>query len=364
MGLVNIWEAARSAGLADKTLRRAVKDGTLKAQPRARPNDRIMIDVDDLNAYLRNTRGVQVEQVKAEPAPVVEEQPRLTKDQIKISVLEDKVIECLLALKHMEERLQKLEESRHDVQTVEDKRSQDVEQRMQGIEKRLQALEKAQATIPGQSVQGGQAQVVDASAQPVKEKPRLDASSYQDEWRITGDGTLRYHDIDGSRTRNQLDTYVRRSPKTKWELHPPMFTPSSGLATEVTQGLPDGVRKQLKLSTGEMITFREDFTQPDLVGYHCEATHRDVEASLWVIPHRESEQGTYMIGQRRWGKTNPIGREGPKQVKRAQTLLATLEDRTRLEMRKAGWVEVGQSDDPTPVTLWRLPSAPGRMSDA
>lgn len=91
MSLINIAEAARVAGCSDKTLRRAIDEGKLKVQPRKVPNHPIMVDVEDLQAYLAERRGVQVEvmEVKVSPLPVKEKPSRSGSD----SALVDRITE-------------------------------------------------------------------------------------------------------------------------------------------------------------------------------------------------------------------------------------------------------------------------------
>jgi hypothetical protein len=177
--------------------------------------------------------------------------------------------------------------------------------------------------------------------------------TYEGEWTITGaGGQVVYHDPDAQHARRRLDTLVTNDRTQRWQLHTPHFTPSSGIATEITTNLPNDVHKRLVLSTGETIDFLQDFTVPGLPGYVCRANHKDVKAELTVYPYEYS--GDYSLTQTQWGKISNVGREGPKQAKRAQYLLATLIDRTEGEMRKAGWVESGMRDDVSPARpLWR-----------
>ena len=355
MEYITIQEATRAIGCSDKTLRRAIEEGKLKVQPRERHNQPIIIAVDDLNAYIMSRRGVQVEPVA--PVRLQDDQPAI-KDATKMAVLEEKVSECLLTIKRLEERIQELETTRHPVQTEElDTRYLhqdfllDFEQRMQGIEKQLEQLEKDQAhdlstfhtrleridakmdsqhelVVSGQFVQPDQSE----SAQtPVMEAP-------DDEWRITGNGIVRYHDTDPARARRRLDTFMSNEPGTKWQLHRPVFTPSKSTAVEITEDLPSGISKQIVLTSGESLVFLQDFNQPRQAGYFCEATHRDVKASLAVLPV-EGTHG-YAIRQPMWDKVSPMGKLGKNQEKRAQTLLATLEAHVREEMQKANWTEV------------------------
>jgi len=379
MEYVTLPEAMRRAGVSEKTLRRAIVDGVLSAQPRQYHNQPIMLAVEDLEKYIQS-RGIRPSR---EVAPVVSDVPVQatkvdTRSQAKIEVLEEKVIECLVTVKRLEERVQGLTSGGvqvDDLTEVLDRRYLhqdfvlDFEQRVQAIEKQLRELEAANDPLKEQreaffARPGVQALVEremkrleeesSASSQDVQAPSTIQAPSYEGEWTITGaNDAVVFHDADPQRARRRLETLASNSPSTRYHLHRPVFTPSSGLATEVTEGLPEGAYKQLKLSTGEVITFRDDFNTPLLVCYRCEAVHKDVDASLEVIPHRHSGEVAYTIGRTKWGKTNPVGREGPKQTKRAQTLLATLEDRTRRELLRAGWAEVGQTDEQTPVTLWR-----------
>lgn len=362
MEYVTLPEAMRRAGVSEKTLRRAIVDGTLTAQPRQYHNQPIMLAVEDLEKYIK-ARGIRPSR---EVAPVVSDVPVQptkpdTRSQAKIEVLEEKVIECLVTIKRLEERVHRLETVEPPAIDDMDRRylSQDFlldfEQRAQAIEKRLQGLEAGGPLPDMREVDALFERNPGLQTLVEREKERMEAKGpgvfYEGEWTITGpnDGVV-FHDADPQRARRRLETLATNSPGTRYSLHRPVFTPSSGLATEVTEGLPQGAYKQLKLSTGEVITFRENFNTPLLVGYRCEAVHKDVDASLEVIPHRQSEEGTYTIGRTKWGKTNPVGREGPKQAHRAQVLLATLEDRTRRELLRAGWAEVGEAEE---STLWR-----------
>jgi excisionase family DNA binding protein len=97
MELITITEASRQVGVSDKTLRRAISDGTLTAQPRLHPNKPILIAPSDLEAYIAS-RHASTSDVQTSPTPVD------TQTQERITALEQE-IESLRARIHELERI-------------------------------------------------------------------------------------------------------------------------------------------------------------------------------------------------------------------------------------------------------------------
>lgn len=225
-------------------------------------------------------------------------------------------------------------------------------QRIEGLERALQEHPRHESSLSKQVEQSvTKPYEIETSVEPPSPEP-----TYEGEWTITGTGgQVVYHGTDSQYARRRLDTLYTNDRTQRWMLHPPVFTPSSGIATEITTNLPNNVHKRLVLSTGEIIDLLHDFTVPGLRGYECKATHKDVSAELEVYPYEHN--GDYTLTRTRWGKISNVGRSGPKQDKRAQYLLATLKDRVEGEMRKAGWVISGDTGDSSPHgparILWR-----------
>lgn len=412
MSLINIQEAARITDCSDKTLRRAIEAGELVAQPRERANQPIMIVVEDLQTYMAARHGVQLEVTEVTPLPSKEKPSRSGTDTAlvdRIAALErlvqdlqvdyradaieanvlptkeaqtdeglearmdtlDKALASLSSgAKDLVVRIDQLEKDEardiadlgQEISKVDarlSKRLDDQAELIADLRKTVvtivEAVKQINSSINGQraatpSKPHGTTVSAGKSSQEALQTPQ----TYEGEWTIVSDsGEVKYHGIDGSQARIRLDSLTTNYPQTKWKLNPPVFTPSQGTALEVTENLPDGIVKQLELSTGEVILFRHDLSRSLLPGYDCEARHKDVYARLAVQPYRQGERGTYMITQTHWGKVNPVGKEGPKQIKRAQFLLATLVDRAQSEMRRVGWTELERKDS-SPVTLWRM----------
>lgn len=285
-------------------------------------------------AYFRQQRKTAVVQVPLVDHPL----------ESRIIALEQMFAHMQQTLNASGQRIEELERALQETQDllVKQQQNQRIDQEIEAFFTRnpgLQALverEKTKMEAPSKEQKETKAEAA-TQTEP----------TYEGEWTITNAlGQVVYHDQDSQRARRRLDTLSTNYRDKQWHLHPPHFTPSSGTETSITTNLPNTVHKRLRLSTGEIIDFLHDFTVPGLHGYECKATHKDVSAELTVYPYEHG--GDYSLTRTRWGKISNVGREGPKQVRRAQYLLATLIDRTEVEMRKAGWVESGMRDDVSP----------------
>jgi hypothetical protein len=87
MEYLTIFEAAKQAGVSDKTLRRAIENGTLVAQPRLYSNQPVMIAIADWESYL-TSRHIQERRLDRKVSRHVE-----TSDRARIAELERRVEE-------------------------------------------------------------------------------------------------------------------------------------------------------------------------------------------------------------------------------------------------------------------------------
>jgi len=231
---INIMDAARQAGVSDKTLRRAIAKGLLIAQPH-KANQQIMIAEQDLAAYMAN-RGSDVVQ----PAILEVVQGAGLVDQ---SGLSFRISELEATIQRMQEDYQNDRLTEQQFSNGLKKRVVAVEQENEGLKKRLNTLSRKKSTtaltqeveVLGKRVieleralQDTQDLVMKRPSQPatevssVSDKTPSMLPTYEGEWRITDiNGILAYHDPDEMRMRQKFEELQTRYPHARWELHTP-----------------------------------------------------------------------------------------------------------------------------------------------